>query len=58
MVWSDLSDRELIYCGKNNTFKHIQSARFGNFGLVFHLQPLFGNQLKGVRCVIDLADFI
>ncbi len=28
---------------ENHTFKHIQSARFGDFGPVFHLQPLFGD---------------
>lgn len=58
MVWGDLSDWELTYCRENHTFKHIQSPRFGNFGPIFHLQPLFGDELKGVGCVINLADFI
>ncbi len=57
-MWSDLTDWELTDCRENRTFKHIQSSYFGNFGPVFHLQPLFGDQLKGVRSVIDLADLI
>jgi hypothetical protein len=39
----NLSDRELTDCGKNHSFKHIQSPHFGDFGTVFHLQPLFGD---------------
>lgn len=58
VVRSDFPDRKFADGGKNYTLKHIQSPRFGDFGPVFPLQPLFGNQLKGVGCVVDLADLI
>lgn len=58
MVRSDFPDRKFADGGENYTLKHIKAASFGDFGPVFRLQLLFGNQLKGVGCVVDLADLI
>lgn len=58
MVRCDLPDREFAKRGENYTFKPIQSPCFSDFGPVFHLRPLFDDQLKGVTCIVDLADLI
>jgi len=57
VVRDDFPDRKFADGGENHTLRHIQSPRFGDIGPVFHLQPLCGDGLKGVRSDTVLADF-